>query len=77
VYGVREHQIFQKPIRINLGKTIRKPVPEGWQPYMTGKQVEVFPLVNNTTKDYPTGWITYSDDLPSAPRSRCSPADIT
>lgn len=67
MYGVREHQIFQKPNRINLGKTIRKSVPEGWQAYIKDPKVEVVPLVNHLTKDYSTGWITYSDDFIECP----------
>ena len=67
MYGVREHQIFQQPLKVNLGKTIHKAVPEGWQGYIKETKVEVVPLVNNTSKDYPTGWITYSDDFIECP----------
>lgn len=66
-YGLREHQIFDVPIRVDRAKTIRQPTPEPWQKELKEKKVEVVPLVEDVSGKYPSGWCTYTRDFAELP----------
>ncbi len=64
---LRDHEIFQKPLPIEVGNTIPKPRPEAWR-YETEKPIlRVLPLVTDTTKTYRSGWCTYTYYFPDTP----------
>jgi hypothetical protein len=59
-YGLRDHEIFDTPFKIDRTKAIRIPTPESFQDEIKEKTIEVLPLVEDATPRYPAGWCTYS-----------------
>jgi hypothetical protein len=64
-YGLREHEIFQTPIAINIKATTNIPTPDAFSQEMKEPTVAVLPLVDNirnyhtVINDYQRGWSTH------------------
>jgi hypothetical protein len=64
-YGLREHQIFEQPFKIER-KLVRRPAPD-WTADVSQSEVEVLPLVSDVNRSYSAGWCSYSDDFANLP----------
>jgi hypothetical protein len=64
-YGLRDHQIFEQPFKIER-KMVRRPAPD-WTSDVSQSEVEVLPLVSDVNKSYYPGWCSYSDDFANLP----------
>lgn len=67
-YNPRDHDVFNTPISIDRGATIKRPVPNDfWRDKLKVEQVEVLPMVKDIDGKYPAGWCTYEDTLSEQP----------
>lgn len=58
-HGLRDHQLFDQPNRIDRTKTIRHRRPNAWRTEVDGQWVDVLPLVEDVDREYRNGWLTY------------------
>ena len=66
-YGLREHEIFERPFKIDRSKMISIPTPEDFRFEIKDPEVKVLPLVNDHKQHWKAGWCTYSYDFASNP----------
>lgn len=67
-YNPRDHDVFNTPISVDRGATIKRPVPnESWRDKLDVEQVDVLPMVKDIDKKYPAGWCTYENTLAAQP----------
>lgn len=66
-YGLREHEIFEHPFKIDRTKMISIPTPEDFRFEIKDPEVKVLPLVNDYKRKWKAGWCTYSYDFASNP----------
>jgi hypothetical protein len=58
-YGLRDHQVFDAPIKIDRDKTVKLPVPTAWAHEIPGVSVAVLPLVDGQNLGHSPGWCSY------------------
>jgi hypothetical protein len=58
-YGLRDHKIFDSPLKIDRTKTTEVPVPTAWAHEIPGDSVEVLPLVDDQDLKHSPGWCSY------------------
>jgi hypothetical protein len=72
-YALREHEIFQKPIAINIKATTNIPTPDDFSQEIKEPTVAVLPLVDNirnyhtVINDYQRGWSTHYFEFADMP----------
>ncbi|HVP73826.1 MAG TPA: hypothetical protein VMS30_08810 [Phycisphaerales bacterium] len=67
-YNPRNHEIFNAPISIDRGATIKRPVPnDSWREKLGVGEVDVIPMVRDIDKSYDPGWCTYENTLAEQP----------
>jgi len=72
-YNLRDHPIFQSPIKINIRATTNIPTPHTFSDELKVPTVEVLPLVDNikhfetVLKDYRAGWSTHYYEFADMP----------
>jgi len=66
-YGLRDHEIFDKPFKVDRTKTISIATPESFQGEIKDPNIDVLPLVDDTTQNWRPGWCTYAFDFPANP----------
>jgi hypothetical protein len=66
-YGLREHEIFEKPGRIDRDKMVSIPTPKDFQEEIKDPTVRVLPLVRDYVRNWPAGWCTYAYDFDAHP----------
>jgi hypothetical protein len=65
-YGLRDHQIFDKPIKIER-KLVTIPTPDDFKDEIKDPTIQVLPLVNDIAAQWRAGWCTYSFDFADNP----------
>jgi hypothetical protein len=67
-YDLHEHEIFERPFRIDRGKMIKIPTPADFKAELPGvDEVRVLPLVDERTQRWSPGWCTYTTDFDRNP----------
>ena len=72
-YGLREHEIFQSPIPIDIKATTTIPTPKDFQGELKTSTVQVLPLIDNiqnydrVIEDHARGWSTHYYEFASVP----------
>jgi len=66
-YGLREHEIFERPFKIDRSKMISIPTPEDFRAEIKEPEVQVLPLVNDHKQRWTPGWCTYATEFPNNP----------
>jgi hypothetical protein len=66
-YGLREHEIFDAPMKIDRSKTTTIPTPEDFKDEIKAATIEVIPLVTDVKAHYVPGWCTYDYDFAANP----------
>ena len=59
-YGLREHEIFTGPHRIDSSAMVTIPTPEAFQDELTEKEISVLPVVDDRDKNWKAGWCTHA-----------------
>jgi len=59
-YGLREHEVFDTPFKIQRDAMIRIETPEWFRDNLDVDEIEVLPLVDDYERDWRSGWCTYS-----------------
>jgi hypothetical protein len=66
-YGLREHEIFERPFAIERSKMISIPTPDDFRAEIKETEIKVLPLVDDHKRTWRAGWCTYSYDFSSNP----------
>jgi hypothetical protein len=66
-YGLRSHEIFEHPFRIDRSTSIHIPTPPDFQTEIKGAEIEVLPLVQDYKRQWNPGWCSYSYDFATNP----------
>src|SRR5688572_5122584 len=66
-YDLRDHEIFDRPFKIDRAKKVRIPTPKDFQAEIKEPEIEVLPLVADYQKQWAAGWCTYSFDFARNP----------
>ena len=66
-YDLREHEIFERPFKIDRSKMISIPTPADFQAEIKEPEIRVLPLVDDHKRSWHPGWCTYSDDFARNP----------
>jgi hypothetical protein len=67
-YDLREHEIFDRPFKIDRSAMIAIPTPPDFQEELKGvAEVQVLPLVNDHKRQWRPGWCTYSNEFSQNP----------
>ncbi len=66
-YDLREHEIFERPFRIDRSKMISIPTPADFSDELKAKEIEVLPLVAETHQKGMPGWCTHALDFARLP----------
>jgi hypothetical protein len=66
-YGLREHEIFEHPFKIDRSKMISIPTPGDFRAEIKEPEIKVLPLVEDYKRHWRAGWRTYSYDFASNP----------
>ena len=56
-YGLRDHEIFEKPFKIDQTKMISIPTPEAFQSEIKENTILVLPLVDDITREMESGLV--------------------
>jgi hypothetical protein len=62
-YDLRDHEIFDRPFKIDRAKKVRIPTPKDFKPELKEPEIEVLPLVTDYQKSWAAGWCSYSYDF--------------
>jgi len=62
-YGLRDHEIFEKPFEIDRTKMVSIPTPEDFQGEIKERTIQVLPLVDDITAKWKMGWCSYAYDF--------------
>lgn len=57
---LRDHEVFQKPLPVNLRDAVTVEVPDAWKGQLKDAEIRVLPLVEDRSRSYPNGWCTYT-----------------
>jgi hypothetical protein len=66
-YDLRQHEIFERPFKIDRSKMISIPTPEDFRAEIKDAEVKVLPLVDDHKRQWRPGWCTYSYDFATCP----------
>lgn len=66
-YDLREHEIFERPFKIDRSKMISIPTPEDFRAEIKEPEIKVLSLVHDYKRNWSPGWCTYSYDFASNP----------
>ena len=67
-YDLREHEIFERPFKIDRGAMISIPTPADFQSELKDvAEIKVLPLVKDHKRQWRPGWCTYSNDFAQYP----------
>jgi hypothetical protein len=66
-YDLREHEIFERPVKIDRSKMISIPTPKDFQFEIKDSKIKVLPLVDNHQQLWKAGWCTYAYDFANNP----------
>src|SRR5512138_3411213 len=56
-------------MRVDTSKRVQKPTPETWRKQVKEKDVDVIPLVSDSTRSYQAGLISYHNGLLDSPET--------
>jgi len=66
-YGWRDHAIFRQPFKIDVTKTVRIPTPPYFRDEIKAAEIDVLPLVDDISRNWPAGWCSYASDFSRNP----------
>lgn len=66
-YDLREHEIFERPFRIDRNRMISIPTPKDFAGEIDAREIQVLPLVDDPEKRWKAGWCTHAPDFPGYP----------
>jgi hypothetical protein len=66
-YGLRDHEIFEQPFKVDRTRTASIPTPEAFGGEIKDPTIDVLPLVDDIQKPWRHGWCTYAADFPANP----------
>ena len=66
-YDLREHEIFERPFRIDRSKMISIPTPVDFRAEINSPEIKVLPLVDDPKQKWKAGWCTYANDFANNP----------
>ena len=66
-YDLHEHEIFERPFKIDRSKMISIPTPEDFRLEIKAPEIKVLPLVDNHQPGSRPGWCTYTYDFANCP----------
>jgi hypothetical protein len=67
-YDLREHEIFERPYKIDRSAMISIPTPADFQSELKDvAEIKVLPLVKDYKRQWRPGWCTYSNDFAQYP----------
>jgi len=66
-FGLRSHEIFDSPYKINLSAEVSIPTPPDFQAEIKDPTIKVLPLVDDYQKNRRMGWCSYAYDFPKNP----------
>jgi hypothetical protein len=66
-YDLREHEIFERPFRIDRSRMISIPTPADFRDELTESKIRVLPLVADRTLEWFPGWCTHALDFARYP----------
>ncbi len=66
-YDLRDHEIFDRPFKIDRSKTTRIPTPPDFQDEIKAPTIDVLPLVRDIDRERFPGWCSYSSDFARNP----------
>jgi|GEM_PF-1157319 hypothetical protein len=67
-YDLREHQIFERPFKIDRSQMISIPTPSDFQEELKDvAEIKVLPLVADHKRKWRAGWCSYSNDFAQNP----------
>ena len=66
-YDLRDHEIFDRPFKIDRSKTTRIPTPLDFQEEIKAPTIDVLPLVRDMDGQRFPGWCSYSSDFSRNP----------
>jgi hypothetical protein len=64
---LRDHELFQKPLPIDIKKTTTQDTPDAWKDELRNPKVAVVPLSRNPKGEFHPGWCTYTYEHDGAP----------
>jgi len=59
-YDLREHEVFDRPYKIDRSQMISIPTPEDFRDEIKEKEIKVLPIVADRNGKWKAGWCTYS-----------------
>jgi hypothetical protein len=66
-YDLRDHEIFDRPFKIDRAKTVTIPTPPDFKDEIKAPTIEVVPLVRDIDANRMPGWCSYSSDFARNP----------
>jgi len=67
-YDLHEHEIFERPFKIDSSRMISIPTPADFQSELKGvAEIRVLPLVSDHKRSWRAGWCTYSNEFAQNP----------
>jgi len=66
-YGLREHEIFEKPFPLDRSLIEERPTPSGFSAHIQSPTTPLLPLVRDTSRRWQAGWCTYNDGFEANP----------
>jgi hypothetical protein len=64
---LRDHELFQKPLAIDIKKTTTINTPEAFKDEINDARIEVLPLARDPKANFTPGWCTYTYEHTGAP----------
>jgi hypothetical protein len=62
-YDLRDHEIFERPIRIDRNQMITVPTPDDFRHEIQESEIKVLPLVDDHNRKWRAGWCTHARDF--------------
>lgn len=66
-YGLREHEIFEKPFPLDRSLIEERPTPSGFSAHIHSPTTPLLPLVRDASRSWKAGWCTYNDGFDANP----------
>jgi hypothetical protein len=66
-YDLRDHEIFERPFRIDRGKMVAIPTPHDFSDELKGSEIKVLPLVDDIHRRWKAGWCTHALEFARLP----------
>jgi hypothetical protein len=66
-YDLRQHEIFERPFRIDRSQMISIPTPADFRAEIQEKEIKVLPLVADIERSWPAGWCTHTRNIERYP----------